>query len=139
MINTVLVPMDDSEMAKRALRFALEAYPSADVTVLHIVGEPSAFLGRAAGIAMADDVEDAAEDLAATIFDRAAEIAEEYNADLDTALAMGHPGKAIVERASEFDTVVMGSHGGSVSERIFIGNVAERVFRRAPVPVTTVR
>ncbi|HKJ60184.1 MAG TPA: universal stress protein [Halobacteriales archaeon] len=139
MIERVLVPMDDSEMAERALRFALEAYPSAEVTVLHVVGEPSAFLGEAAGIAIADDIEDAAEEHATTIFERAAEIADSYDAAVDTAVAMGHPGKAIVERSSEFDTVVMGSHGGSLSERLFIGNVAERVFRRAPVPVTNVR
>ena len=139
MIERVLVPMDESELAEQALRFALEAYPSAEVTVLHVVGEPSAFLGKAAGIAIADDIEDAAEEHAATIFERAAEIADSYDAAVETAVALGHPGKAIVERSSEFDTVVMGSHGGSLSDRLFIGNVAERVFRRAPVPVTTVR
>lgn len=139
MIDRVLVPMDESEMANRALRFALEAYPSADVTVLHVVGEPSAFLGEAAGIAIAEDIEEAAEDHAAPIFERAVEIAAEYDVEVDTALAMGHPGKAIVEEAAGFDIVVIGSHGGSLSELLFIGDVAERVFRRSPVPVTTVR
>ena len=139
MIERVLVPMDDSEMAERALRFALEAYPSAEVTVLHVVGGPSAFLGEAAGIAIADDVEEAAEEHTDAIFERAAEIAESYDAEVETAVAMGHPGKVIVNRSEGFDTVVLGSHSGSVSERLFTGNVAERVFRRSPVPVTAVR
>jgi nucleotide-binding universal stress UspA family protein len=34
---------------------------------------------------------------------------------------------------------VVGSHGGSLSDRLFIGNVAERVSHRSPVPVTIVR
>lgn len=36
-------------MAVRALECALEAYPDAEITALHIVGEPSAMMGKAAG------------------------------------------------------------------------------------------
>lgn len=139
MIERVLVPMDESVMAAEALRFALEVYPEAEVTVLHVVGEPSGFLGEATGIALADDIEAAAEEHASAIFERAHEIAAEYDAEIDTTVGMGHPGKAIVEEATNFDTVVIGSHGGSLKDRLFVGNVAERVFRRAPVPVTTIR
>jgi nucleotide-binding universal stress UspA family protein len=41
MISRILVPMDDSEMAQRALEYALENHPDAEITVLHVVGEPS--------------------------------------------------------------------------------------------------
>ena len=139
MISRVLVPMDDSEMAERALRFAFEAYPEADVTVLHVIGEPSGFLGEAIGIALSDDIQSVAEDYAASIFERCRAIADEYDASIETAVAMGHPAQAIVERAPEFDTVVIGSHSGNFADRMFIGDVAKRVFRRSPVPVTTVR
>lgn len=139
MIERVLVPMDGSEMAERALRFALEAFPAAEVTVLHVVGQPSRFLGEATGLALADDIEVAAEERASSIFERGRTIASEYEVEIDTTVAMGHPGKAIVQQSTDFDLVVMGSHGGSISDRLFVGNVAERVFRRSPVPVTTVR
>jgi len=46
--------MDESEMAERALRFALEAHPDAEIIVLHVVGQPSSMMG-AAGLALADD------------------------------------------------------------------------------------
>ena len=139
MIERVLVPMDGSELAERALHYALSAFPSADVTVLHVVGKPSRLLSEAAGLALADDLEAAAEERATEVFERAREIAAENDTQVETVIGMGHPGKTIVERATEYDTVVMGSHGGSVSDRLFVGNVAERVFRRSPVPVTTVR
>lgn len=45
----------------------------------------------------------------------------------------------IINRAEGFDTVVIGSHGGSLANRLFVGSVAENVVRRSPVPVTVVR
>ena len=55
MVSRVLVPIDESEMAERALRFALDAHPDAEFVVLHVVGEPSSMMGSAAGLALADD------------------------------------------------------------------------------------
>lgn len=64
-ISRVFVPMDDSKMAVRALEYALKAHPDAEITVLHIVGEPSAMMGKAAGLALEDDIEEAAKEHAA--------------------------------------------------------------------------
>lgn len=135
----VLVPMDDSELAESALRYALETHADADVTVMHVVGEPSSMLGEATALALEDDIEAAAEEQASEVLDRARAIAAEYDRDIDTVVDMGRPGRAIVDRAESFDTVVIGSHGSSLVDRLFIGNVAQTVFQRCPVPVTVVR
>jgi nucleotide-binding universal stress UspA family protein len=37
------------------------------------------------------------------------------------------------------DLVVMGTHGRTGLDRVIVGSVAERVVRRSPVPVLTVR
>jgi len=139
MIERILVPMDDSEMAKRALRYAFEAHPDAEITVLHSVGEPSSMMGSAVGLALADDIEEAAEAQAEAIFDDAREIAAEYDSELTTVVRVGHPARQILDAAADVDLVVVGTHGGSVADRLLVGNVAERVFRRSPVPVTGVR
>jgi len=139
MLSRVLVPMDDSEMAERALEYALDAHPEAEITVLTVVGEPSPMWGEATALALEVDVEQAAEDHAATVFDRAREIAAEADRELDTEVQLGNPVRAILKRADSFETVVMGSHGGTLSDTLIIGNVAEKVFRRSPVPVTVVR
>ena len=73
------------------------------------------------------------------MFTPARELAAEYDIELDTEVALGHPARAILNRAEEFDAVVVGSHGGSVTDRLLSGNVAQKVFRRSPVPVTVVR
>lgn len=139
MIARVLVPMDDSEMSKRALRYALEVHPDSDVTVLHVVGEPSSMMGQATGIGLADDPDEAAREHSRELFERAREIADEYDVTIATETGLGHPVRTILNRADEFDTIVMGTHGGTLADRLLVGNVAEKVFRRSPVPVTVVR
>jgi nucleotide-binding universal stress UspA family protein len=139
MISRVLVPMDDSEMAEHALEYALETHPEAEITVLHIIGEPSLMMGKAVALALEDDLEEAAEEHASQVLERAREIAQMHERDINTDVAWGNPAKAIINQAADFETVVIGSHGGSLAERLFVGNVAQTVFRRSPVPVTVVR
>lgn len=54
--------MDDSEMAAKAFKYTLEAHPDAEITVLHVVGEPSSMWGGASGLVLADDLEEAAQE-----------------------------------------------------------------------------
>ena len=139
MVTRVLVPVDASEMSIRALRNALDTFPDADVTALHVIGGPSPMMAGATDLALSDDFETAARNRASDVLDRARDIAAEYGVELDTAVRVGHPARTIVNHADDFDAVVIGSHSGSLSDRLFVGNVAERVVRRSPVPVTVVR
>jgi nucleotide-binding universal stress UspA family protein len=139
MVSRVLVPMDESEMAERALRFALDAHPDAEFVVLHVVGEPSSMMGSAAGLALADDWRSAAEEQARDLFDHAREIAAERGVEIGTEVVAGHPARAVVQMSDEFDVVVVGSHGGTLADRLLVGNVAEKIVRGSAAPVTVVR
>lgn len=139
MLSRILVPMDESDLAERALQYALEAHPNAEITVFHVIGEPSPMMGKATGVALEDDLDAPAREQAKAVFATAREIAAAYDREIETDVGIGHPGRAIVVRAEDFDTVVIGSHGSTFVERLFVGNIAETVFRRAPVPVTVVR
>ncbi len=138
-INRVLVPMDDSEMATRALRYALEVHADAEITVLTVVGEPSSMMGQATALALADDPTEAANEYAATILEGAQAVASDADREITTRVRIGHPARAILNEVEEYDAVIVGTHGGSLSDRLLIGNVAEAVFRRSPVSVTVVR
>lgn len=131
--------MDGSDVAEAALRYALDVHDDAEITVFTVVGEPSAMFGEATAIALADDPEESVRERAAPVLDRAREIAAEFDREIETEVGTGHPARTIIERAEAFDAVVVGSHGGSMADRLFVGNVAETVFRRSPVPVTVVR
>lgn len=142
MIERVLVPMDSSEMAGEALEYALAVHPDAEITVYHVVGVPTMLMGEAVGLALADDLEAQAEKRADVVFEEAREIAAEYDVEIETAVGLGHPVRAILEFAEGYDAVVMGSHGRhseNIAREYLVGNVAKEVFRRSPVPVTSVR
>lgn len=139
MIGQILVPMDDSEMSERALEYALENHPDAQITVMHVVGEPSPMLGTATGLSLEEDVEAAAAELAAPVFERARNRAAAADIEIQTEVQLGSPAREILQRVEDFDAVVIGTHGGSLAERIFIGNTAEKVVRNSPVPVIVVR
>jgi universal stress protein A len=53
----------------------------------------------------------------------------------------GDPATAIVERAAsgKYDLLVLGTHGRTGLSHVLMGSVAEKVVRRAPCPVLTVR
>jgi len=139
MVSSVLVPMDESEMAERALRYALDVHPDAAITVVHVVGEPSSMMGGAAGIAVADDPEAAAREIAADLFEQVRAIAAEYDVEIDTKVAVGHPARTVVNMSDEFETVVIGSHSGGLADRLLVGNIAGKIVRGSAAPVTVVR
>jgi nucleotide-binding universal stress UspA family protein len=134
--------MDGSEMAGEALAYALETHSDAEITVYHVVGSPTIMMGEAVGLALADDLEAEAEKRADIVFETAREIAAEYDREIETDVGIGHPVRAILERAEEYDAIVMGSHGQhseDITRGYLVGNVAKEVFRKSPVSVTSVR
>ena len=142
MLTRLLVPMDDSEYAAHALEYALENHPEAEVTVLHVVGVPSMMMGEAVGLMLEDDLDEAAETLAEPVFERARATAADYDREIDTIVGVGHPARNVIDRADDYDTVVVGAHGADrdrATRRFLVGNVAETVSKRAPVPVVIVR
>ena len=58
-----------------------------------------------------------------------------------TTVATGEPADSICDYAitEKFDLIVMGTHGRRGLSHALMGSVAERVVRKAPCPVLTVR
>ncbi|WP_247001489.1 universal stress protein [Halosolutus gelatinilyticus] len=138
----ILVPVDDSEPAREALRYAAALFPDAEFVALAVVDASSVpFIPNAA------DDPDASPELQESLgeaddhLDVADRIASEDGIALETQTRVGSPAQEIVDCAEdgEFDHVVIGSHGRSGVSRIVLGSVAEVVVRHSPVPVTVVR
>lgn len=138
MVSHVLVPMDDSETAEEALTFALDAFPTAEVTVLHVAGSPTSYMGGAMSLAISDDIDDAVAERAEPVLSRAREIATAANAEIRTEIALGMPAQTIIDHAENTDLVVIGKHNSGLASRLLLGNVAKTVTQKSPVPVTVV-
>ena len=96
MISRVLLPVNDPETAERAVRHALEAYSEAETTALHAVGNPSPMMGEAVSLALEDDIEQAAEEHASAVLQRARDIADRFDAESTTDVAWGTPAEVII-------------------------------------------
>ena len=127
----LIVPMDDSALARAALEHALTAFGDVEVTVVHVVDDLEiAYGGGAPGV----------EEGEPTFFEDVRDLAIEHDVAVETAVLEGAPADAIVEYVADepADGIVMGSEGRSGVSRVLLGSVAEAVARRSPVPVTIV-
>lgn len=112
MLSRIPVPMDDSDQAGHTLEYALE-----------------------------DDINEAAAERAEPVFDRAHKIADEWVREIETIVGIGHLVRNIIDRADDYDAIMIGSHGADrerAVHRFLVGNVAEPVSKRVQIPATIV-
>ena len=143
-LMNVLVQTDFSETSHSALRYgkALAAAFGATLHVVHIVEEPygQPWAVEAYGFSLAalqdEWIKDAKRRLAESL---SAE--EQATLHAVTTTVLGHPVMEILRYAKDhaIDLIVMGTHGRGPLGHVVLGSVAERVVRKAPCPVLTVR
>lgn len=144
-ITRILVPVDFSSHSDRAFRYALRLASrfGASVDLLHVVDNPFASGTMTPEVyvpnlpEMLDSLLQEAEKGLAAL--KSAAAGERLR--VGTRVLTGQPAHTIVEhaRTGGFDLIVMGTHGRTGFSHLFVGSVAERVVRRAPCPVLTVR
>ncbi|MFB6254964.1 MAG: universal stress protein [Halobacteriaceae archaeon] len=137
MTQQILVPLDASPQSWDAFEYALEEYPEATITALHVISPTDSLLrGDVFGGETKRSVQ-----TAENILTQAQDIATAFQAEVSTVTEQGKPADVIVTYAEEndIDHIVIGSHGRSGVSRILLGSVAEKVVRRSPVPVTIIR
>jgi len=144
-IATILCPVDFSESSDYALRYAqdlAEAF-GAELKLLHVVEVPFLPSYSMAGVPdlsmPVEQLEEGAREHMEKVLQRAREQVEDLEVSGEV-----RPGTAFVEIidvAREFhaDLIVMGTHGRSSLKQLLIGSVAEKVVRKAPCPVLTVK
>ena len=143
-LKTILVPTDFSDTSDQALRYgkALAQAFGASLHLLHVVQEPFAqpWAVEAYGFSLATLQEEWMKEANQRL--EAALTADERTALKATlATQLGHPYLEILRYAQEkgVDLIVMGTHGRGPLGHVVMGSVAERIVRKAPCPVLTVR
>lgn len=143
-LKNVLVPTDFSDASDAAMRYgkALATAFGAALHVVHVIEEPygQPWAVEAYGFSLAalqdEWVKEARTRLDASLTD------EERGAlKATTTTVLGHPVMEILRFANDnaVDLIVMGTHGRGPLGHVVLGSVAERVVRKAPCPVLTVR
>ena len=142
-INKVLVPIDFSDYSKNALRYATQFSLQfrAKMILIYVVEPmiyPADFSMGQVAIPSADiDLQKRGEEelsnLAKNFIDSSLEV--------ETIIKTGKPFVEINETASEkdVDLIIMATHGHTGVEHLLFGSTAEKVVRKAPCPVLTLR
>lgn len=144
-ISKILYPTDFSELSLLALRYAREFAEqfSAQLFCLHVVDEAQQYW--AALGPEATPIAAPIEDIMAAANSQMQAFQDEHLIGLTyapvTKVLMGRPFLEIVNYAKETgsDLLVMATHGRSGFMHALMGSTAEKVVRKAPCPVLTVR
>ena len=150
MIETVIVPLDGSQLAETALPLAREIQDkfAAKLVLLRVIeplqGVPTAgLLDPPAGVAsefeLTQKVQDAASQDATAYLE--AIVRQLSPATVETLVMSDQPPDAIVQTAAERPgaLIVMSSRGRSGLSRLVFGSVAEGVLRNSTAPVLVVK
>jgi nucleotide-binding universal stress UspA family protein len=139
----ILCPVDFSDASRAALRVASELARRFDgeVTVFHAYPLPGYTLPEGTVLPASGMLQELAEQTDALLARWKAEAVADGAPRVATGKSIGEPAAEIVAEAEDgkYDAVVVGTHGRTGLAHVLLGSVAERVVRRAPMPVVTVR
>jgi nucleotide-binding universal stress UspA family protein len=145
-IQRVCVPTDFSQCADLAVKYgaALARQNGAKLHLLHVVQDIDEKLHHADFTREGTSVKaflKSLEEGASEYLSRLASQKEWHDLQVERVYVHGKPADQITRYAKQnkIDLLVMGTHGRSGLEHVFVGSVAERVVRTAPCPVLTVR
>ena len=145
MLKRILVPLDGSPLAEKALTVAARIARTSKGTIvlLRVIGVSTTYTPYVYGSDMAQSPE-----LAQDLMDMEQENAEKYLAEIarldilaeiqvESTVIPGSAGIAIIDTAKEekVDLIVMSSHGETGFRRLALGSVGQYVSRHSPVPV----
>ncbi len=139
----ILFPTDFSEGTEEVLSYALMMAEKFDcgIDILHVVHEMIDMTGFYVPHISYDVMEKEMEVAAKDNMEKFC--AEHLKGKVDYAVhtRKGTPFVEIIQAAREFgcDLIVIGTHGRTGLDHVLFGSTAEKVVRKSPVPVMTVR
>lgn len=142
-IKKILVPIDFSDYSKSALKYAVNFAKvfNAEMYLIYVVEPviypPDFSMGQIAIPSVTFEMDERAKEELTKLAQQ--EIPAEIKRQV--IIKTGKPFVEIIETAAEedIDLIIIATHGHSGVEHILFGSTAEKVVRKAPCPVLTLR
>ena len=138
----IIVPVDGSEVAKRAAQKALALAQAMDIQVvaLHVMNVPDlpSFYAYPGAIRY-QEMHDFIQKEGQLYLDEIEHLGNQMGVAVSKKLLEGHPAEEIIKETREGDLIVIGSKGRTGLDRLLMGSVAENVARHATCPVMIVK
>ena len=144
-ISKILYPTDFSDISLHALKYAREFAGTFDAHLhcVHVVDEAYQYWTAMGPESVPVGV--AAEDLMSMAEGHMQNFADEHLVGLKyppvTKVLVGSPFKEVIlyARDNTIDVIILGTHGRGGLSWVLMGSTAEKIVRKAPCPVLTVR
>jgi len=141
--ESILVAIDFSDSSDNAFQAALmmAKQHSARLLILHIINEPVDLRGfyvpHISFDKLEEEIEEGAKKLMETFCRQHIKEFDNY----ETFIAPGVPYEAIITKATDegAELIVIGTHGRTGLDHVLFGSTAEKVVRKSPLPVLSVR
>lgn len=146
-IKTIVLPTDGSDCSAKAMAYALSFAKQygARVVALHVIDRRWEDQTRVAFAEVGQDltqkIRKGYEEEARRILQEVVAAADKAGVFVETRVLAGIPFEEIVRVGKDVsaDLIIMGTHGRAGMSHLLLGSVAEKVVRRSPCPVLTVR
>ena len=141
-LKTILVPSDFSECSDAAFRYGLELARKFDASLhlLHVIQDSATQPWAAEGFALPMlDVIDQWQKEAVDRLKAAVPADDRARVTVECRIASPYPEILRYAAERDIDLIVMGTHGRGGMTHMLLGSIAEKIVRRAPCPVLTVR
>lgn len=139
----ILVPTDFSESARYALPFAIDLAEKygAEMHILHVVEPIAVPVDFAWGTYSYPDIEKQLSGFVENTLEKITKDEIPSNLKVKHSIHHGKSWREIITFAKEegMDLIVMATHGLSGFSHALYGSTAEKVIRKAPCPVLTIR
>lgn len=143
-IRKILVPIDFSPHSAEATSWAADLARRYDATIklVHVYQPVTMVLPEGYVLKSASALAELMHSLDQALADAKSDLERTApGLTIDAELLQGAPFAEVVRHAREhgFDLIVLGTHGRTGLRHALLGSVAEKVVRKAPCPVLTVR
>lgn len=143
-LQRILIPTDFSKFSQNALTYAMAFAEKfgAKLYLLHVVQDLAVFIPDA--VAVTPPIAPPVEQFTAAARAALERVVKEQQLEhfpVQAEVREGTPFYEIIQFAKEqdIDLIVMGTHGHGGLVHVLLGSVTEKVVRKAPCPVLTVR
>ncbi len=143
-LRRILVPTDFSKNSENALRYAVAFADkfAAELHLLHVVQDLALFIPDT--VAVSPIAAPPVDQLTAAVREGLLKVVREHGLEgrpVCPEVREGVPFHEIIRYAKDkdVDLIVMGTHGRTGLAHVLLGSVTEKVVRKAPCPVLTVR
>ncbi|MBS3748245.1 MAG: universal stress protein [Candidatus Thermoplasmatota archaeon] len=138
--NRIIVALDGSDAAKKALRYAIPIAKKVELPLLSIyVIDLNIYAENIMSDQVSNQMRSILRNEGESVLNNAKKIGDDNGLVIQTRLLQGTPSEEIVNLSDKNDLIVMGSKGKSRLKKVLIGSVSENVLHHAECNVIIVR